>query len=61
MEKQINCTQCGVRIVVIGEPSTSRQVMQGLTCPKCGHPNEVSWPMDMGWKVSISATDAFKP
>jgi DNA-directed RNA polymerase subunit RPC12/RpoP len=57
MEKQTHCAKCGILIVVTGPSSTSREVMQSLTCPACGHPNEVSWPMDMGWKVFVPTQD----
>jgi len=53
MEKQVRCTKCGKLFVLTGERGTSKEVLQGVTCPICGHPNEVSWPMDMGWKVFV--------
>lgn len=53
MEKRVNCTKCGELIVVTGSSDGSREVSQGLTCPTCGEPNEVMWPMGAGWKTFV--------
>ncbi len=53
MEKRISCEECGQRFVLNGNRGTLPQKEQTVTCPKCGHKQEVIWPVDMGWKVSI--------
>ena len=49
MERQTVCTRCGKTITVSGHNTGAKEVKQKVTCPGCGEPNEVKWPMDAGW------------
>jgi len=53
MEKGIRCKECGQRFVLNGNRGTLPEEEQPVTCPKCGCKQEVLWPIDMGWTVSI--------
>jgi sarcosine oxidase delta subunit len=52
MTKNIDCTACGRRIKIEGPTDGSREVSQPVTCPFCGTPNEVDWPMNAGYIVA---------
>jgi phage FluMu protein Com len=45
MQKTIRCTACNKPFEAVGQ-GTMREVAEGVTCPYCHTPNEVSWPMD---------------
>ena len=49
MEKIITCTKCRKTFTVSGPYSGAKEVPQPVTCPFCGEPNEVKWPMDAGF------------
>jgi DNA-directed RNA polymerase subunit RPC12/RpoP len=53
VEKRISCAKCGELIVLTGSSDGSKEVPHGVTCPTCGHPNEVMWPMNIGWKIFV--------
>jgi hypothetical protein len=48
MEKIITCTKCRKTFTVSGPYSSAKEVPQPVTCPFCGEPNDVKWPMDTG-------------
>jgi hypothetical protein len=48
-EKIITCTKCRKTFTVSGPYSGAKEVPQPVTCPFCGEPNEVKWPMDAGF------------
>ena len=54
MEKVISCQECGQGFVLTGNRGTMPEIEQAVSCPKCGHKQEVVWPVDMGWKVPIA-------
>lgn len=54
MEKGINCEKCGQRFVLAGNRGNMPEKKQMVKCPKCGFPQEVLWPVDMGWKISTT-------
>lgn len=49
MEKIITCKKCRKTFTVSGPFSRAKEVPQGVTCPFCGEPNDVKWPMDTGF------------
>jgi DNA-directed RNA polymerase subunit RPC12/RpoP len=51
MKKNVICTKCRKTFTVHGNRGSMREVDQPVTCPYCGEPNEVLWPMDMGFTV----------
>jgi phage FluMu protein Com len=51
MVKTVRCTKCKKAFEVTGERGNMREVEQGVTCPYCQEPNEVHWPVDMGFFV----------
>jgi len=53
MEKRINCEHCRKLFVLTGNRGAMREEAQSVTCPICGHLQEVLWPIDMGWNVFV--------
>jgi hypothetical protein len=51
MTKMINCTKCHQCIKIEGPRDSTIEVSQPVTCPYCGEPNQVDWPMGAGYKV----------
>ena len=51
MEKIITCRSktCRKTFTVSGPYSSAKEAPQSVTCPFCGEPNEVKWPMDTGF------------
>lgn len=54
MSKIVVCTKCKKSFTVDGPNDGSRQIAQGVTCPHCKEPNEVDWPMNMGFEATPS-------
>jgi len=54
MEKTINCTSCNRTLRITGPVQSKKEDREVVTCPVCGTPNEVSWPMFAGtWTVEV--------
>lgn len=53
MEKTINCsnTNCRARLKITGPVQNKKEDMDLVTCPVCGTPNEVSWPVFAGTRT----------
>jgi DNA-directed RNA polymerase subunit RPC12/RpoP len=53
MEQHLTCSQCGQLFVLTGTDDSTKKIMQAATCPECGHPNEVLWPVGASWSVFV--------
>ena len=54
MEKTITCTGCKRAMKISGPVQSKKESMELVTCPACGTPNEVSWPVFCGaWTVEV--------
>jgi hypothetical protein len=51
MEKIVSCAKCRKTFKVSGSHSKAKDVPHSVTCPFCGEPNEVMWPMDAGFST----------
>src|SRR5580704_2463685 len=51
MTKMISCAKCHQCIKIEGPRESTKEVSQPVTCPFCGEPNEVDWPMGAGYKA----------
>ena len=51
MTKMISCIKCHQCIKIEGPHESTKEVSQPVTCPYCGEPNEVDWPMGAGYKA----------
>ena len=52
MERPIECEECGNWFRVSGPWDASAEVLHTVTCPNCGEPNAISWPMNMEVKAT---------
>jgi DNA-directed RNA polymerase subunit RPC12/RpoP len=52
MTKTFVCTKCKRAFSIEGGNDGSKPVAHGVTCPNCKEPNEVEWPMNMGFTVN---------
>jgi phage FluMu protein Com len=51
MKKTVRCTKCCKAFEVVGEHGNAKEFPEGVTCPYCSEPNEVSWPMGIPFFV----------
>ncbi len=51
MKKIVVCNSCKRPFSVEGPASNTKLVEDKVTCPHCGHPNEVEWPLGQGFEV----------
>jgi len=59
MEKILTCTKCRKTFKVCGVYSDTTAGQQGVMCPFCGEPNQVSWPRDTAF-TTIPETRSLK-
>jgi phage FluMu protein Com len=46
MEEPVKCTKCDKVFKASGGHGQMKKVAHSVTCPYCGEPNEVQWPID---------------
>jgi DNA-directed RNA polymerase subunit RPC12/RpoP len=51
MMKPIQCAKCGKEFAVEGGNSNADQVPRTINCPYCKEPNQVLWPVGMGYRI----------
>jgi hypothetical protein len=63
MRKTLRCRnrKCGAYLAVEGPDGRSKEVARSVTCPKCQTKNEVQWPSDTGYTVTVEGVHTAEP